>query len=212
MNFGLILENPMDHHLTTPCTATGSTLTAQHQAANTPASAHCKLDAGQAVTLHAKQLSVLRVTDGRVWATLSHAGPYSRVTGGDHFLSLGQSLTLLPGQALVVESFGLPGSSPTAVAHFSWESHGRPASAWQVVRPSVQVAGSGVLEPLHDLRHALGLVATACGRLVKGLVHEVVRVPIVLLNMFATIFVADRAGTSCAEGTLSCVKKDQRSA
>ena len=64
------------------------------------------LTAGQAITLRAKAISVLRIAHGRVWVTVTEVGPYSRVMAGDHFLSRGDSLTLLPGQELVMEPFG----------------------------------------------------------------------------------------------------------
>ena len=191
----------MDHHLNSPRTAINTTLPARYQAATAPASAYRKLEAGKAVTLRAKQLSVLRIAHGRVWATLSDAGPYSRVLAGDHFLSRGQSLTLLPGQELVMESFESSASSQAATAHFSWETPGVAASALQDARPAHQAIDMGVLQPLLDLRHALGLVAGACGRLVQGLVHGAASVPLMVLNIFAINFIAPRAGTSCPDGS-----------
>ena len=53
--------------------------------------AACLLTAGQAVTLRAKAISVLRIAHGRVWVTVtdvgaySRYGRYSRVIAGDHF-------------------------------------------------------------------------------------------------------------------------------
>ena len=207
MNFGLFLENTMDHHLNTSRTAIGTHLPAPHQADAAPVSNYRKLDAGKAVTLRAKQLSVLRIAHGRVWATLSDAGPYSRVLAGDHFLSRGQSLTLLPGQELVIESFESSASSHTATAHFSWETPGVAASTLQETRPVHLVKGMGVLQPLRDLRHAMGLVAGACGRLVQGLAHGAATAPLMLLNAFAIYFVASRAGTSCQNGSFGSTKK-----
>jgi hypothetical protein len=201
------LENTMDHHLDTHRTAIGNNLPAQHRADAAPVSSYRKLDAGKAVTLRAKQLSVLRIAHGRVWATLSDAGPYSRVLAGDHFLSRGQSLTLLPGQELVMESFESAASSHTATAHFSWETPGVAASALQDAQPLHQAVGLGVLQPLRDLRHALGLVAGASGRLVQGLAHGAATAPLMLLNVVAMPFVAGRAGTSCPDGSFGITKK-----
>lgn len=180
----------MNYRRTALNIAAGSTLPAPHQTNAAPASNSRALLAGKAVTLRAQQLSVLRIAQGRVWATLTDAGCYSRVLAGDHFLSQGQSLTLLPGQELVMESFNAPASSHTATAHFSWETAGVAASARQDARPGHRATGMGVLQPLRDLRQALGLVAGACGRLVRGLAHCTVAAPFMLLNAFAIHLIA----------------------
>ncbi|TAG36842.1 MAG: DUF2917 domain-containing protein [Polaromonas sp.] len=177
------LENAMDHHLTAHRPAMNAGLPANYQPDAALLSSCHKLGAGKAVTLRARQLSVLRIAHGRVWVTLSQVGPYSRVLAGDHFLSRGQSLTLLAGQELVMEPFEPSASGCSATAHFSWQSPGVAAS-------TLQASGMGVLEPLRDLRHALGLVADACGRLVQALAHSAANAPRALLNVFATIFVA----------------------
>ena len=180
----------MDYRHTAFNTAAGSTLPAPQQTNVAPASNCRKLLAGRAVTLRAKQLSVLRIVRGRVWATLTDAGCYSRVLAGDHFLSRGQSLTLLPGQELVMESFNASASSATATAHFNWETLGLAASAGQDARPAHRAIGMGVRQPLRDLRQALGLVAGACGRLVRGLAHGAAIAPRALRNASAILFVA----------------------
>jgi hypothetical protein len=200
------LENTMDH-LATHHTAMGTGLPAQHAADAAPASSYRKLAAGKAVTLRAKQLSVLRIAHGRVWATLSDAGPYSRALAGDHFLSRGQSLTLLPGQALVMESFESSAGSHTAAAHFSWEAPGMAASALQNTEPADEAVDMGVLQPLRDLRHALGLVAGASGRLVRGLAHGAATGPLMLLKAFAMHFVAACRRTSCPGGSFGSTEK-----
>ena len=205
-NFGLFLENTMDH-LTTTRTAMGTHLPAPHQADAAPTSAYRKLAAGKAITLRAKQLSVLRIAHGRVWATLSDAGPYSRVLAGDHFLSRGQSLTLLPGQALVMESFESSAGNHTAAAHFSWETPGVADSVLQHAQPADQAIDMGVRQPLRDLRDALGLVAGASGRLVRGLAHGVATGPLMLLNAFATTFIATRPRISCPDGSFGTDKR-----
>lgn len=128
------------------------------------------LAAGHALTLRARRLSVLRISHGRVWLTLTHAGPWSRVRAGDHFLSPGESLTLLAGQELVMEPFGPADGAP---AHFTWGEQGAQNLAVffpgaPVLRPAALWRGS-VVEPLLDLRHAAGLAARATGRLVVGL-------------------------------------------
>ncbi len=83
-----------------------------------------KLDAGHATTLQPRQPGVLRVTQGRIWATVDgpHAGHTSVL--GDHILQVGDQFTLQPGQRMVVES--LDAASPV---YFVWEplAQGRPA-------------------------------------------------------------------------------------
>ncbi len=190
----------MDHHLTTHRTAMNAELPAKHPHDAALTSNSRQLDAGKAITLRARQLSVLRVAHGRVWATLSHAGSYSRVLGGDHFLSRGQSLTLLAGQELVMEPFEPSASGQPAAVHFHWDTPGMAAR-------TQQATGMGVLAPLRDLRHALGLVADACGRLVQGLAHSAVTAPRAMLNFFATYFVAFNTRTYCAGGSFGNIKE-----
>jgi hypothetical protein len=162
-----------------------------------------RLEAGQAVKLRARRLSVLRIAHGRVWVTLSEIGPYSRVMGGDHFLSRGESITLLPGQELVIEPFG---RGEKTSAQFSWGPPGAVAPVSQVA-PIANWRG-GVMQPLLDLRHAGGLAAHAMGRLVLGLGHaafaEVERVA----NYVALIFVADSASKTRAGSTFDAVARD----
>ena len=128
-----------------------------------------RLEAGHAVTLRAKALSVLRIAHGRVWVTVTGVGPYSRVIAGDHFLSRGDRLTLLPGQEVVMEPFGR--GEKTSV-RFSWGPPGAAAAVVPIV-PTAHWRG-GVLQPLLDLRHAGGLAVRAMGRLVLGLGHAAV--------------------------------------
>ena len=196
----------MDHHLTTPRPAKLACLPAPQQNSPDMVSLLHKLASGQAVTLRAKQLSVLRIAHGRVWATLSHAGTYSRVRGGDHFLSPGQSLTLLPGQALVMESFdsfesfdSLPNGSHLSMTQFSWETPGVASRALQAAKATYVSTGSGVLQPLRDLRHALKLAVGACSRLVQALARSAASILLVLPNICATFLIARSARTSCQD-------------
>jgi hypothetical protein len=162
-----------------------------------------RLEAGQAVKLRARKLSVLRIAHGRVWATLSDIGPYSRVMGGDHFLSRGESITLLPGQELVMEAFG---RGEKTSAQFSWGPPGAVAPAVQLL-PTANWRG-GVMQPLMDLRHASGLAARAMGRLVLGLGHAFVAEVERVATYVAMIFVADSAHKSRAVSTFYQVSKD----
>ena len=161
------------------------------------------LTAGQAIKLRAKTLSVLRIAHGRVWVTVTGVGPYSRVMAGDHFLSRGDSLTLLPGQELVMEPFG---RGEKTSAQFSWGSPGAVAA----VSKAADTANwrGGVLQPLLDLRHAAGLAARATGRLFLGFGHAAAAEGMQVANYVAMIFVAGYARNSGATGTFDAACKD----
>ena len=165
------------------------------------------LAAGQALTLRARRLSVLRISHGRVWLTLTDAGPWSRVGAGDHFLSPGDSLTLLPGQELVMEPFGTADGAP---AQFTWGEPGAEGAAAHVPRapvPSPAVLWRGnVVEPVRDLRHAAGLAARATGRLVVGLGRLAGAALAPIGFLVAMIFVA-----ACADKTRATSSFDAES-
>lgn len=109
-----------------------------------------KLTAGRAITLEPREAGTLRVAHGQVWAT--YDGPHNGALNdmGDHIIGVGQQLRLRPGQRLVVEA-----SSGIAPAYFSWDP--LPVVATRRLASLVQ--------PLTDLRLALGLVVGASGRL-----------------------------------------------
>ncbi len=77
-----------------------------------------KLGAGRALSVRVRHAGVLRIAQGRVWATFDHADQRRSLRAGDHFLSRGEGLLLQPGESLVMESFGI-GHAPSA--YFSWE-------------------------------------------------------------------------------------------
>ena len=162
-----------------------------------------RLEAGHAITLRAQALSVLRIAHGRVWVTVTEVGPYSRVIAGDHFLSRGDSLTLLPGQELVMEPFG---RGEKTSAQFSWGPPGAAATVLQIV-PTAHWRG-GVLQPLLDLRHASGLAVRAMGRLVLGLGHAAVAEVERVATYVAMIFVANGADKSRAGSTFDAISRD----
>jgi uncharacterized protein YjlB len=88
---------------------------------NRPASTlsgYCKLEAGHAQTLQARQAGVLRIMRGRVWLTFNNEGRSGHARTGDFFLSRGESLQLAAGEAVVMEPYGL-GHAPSA--YYSWE-------------------------------------------------------------------------------------------
>jgi hypothetical protein len=122
-----------------------------------------KLARGRAITLRPATNGILRVAHGRVWATVDgpHGGGPS--DSGDHVLEVGRSMWIHAGQRVVVESwFG------TGAAYFSWDPVLAPV-ATPVERRRVNLAG--VLQPLADLRNALGLAGGALARLAAGLVR-----------------------------------------
>ena len=169
------------------------------------------LAAGQALTLRARRLSVLRISHGQVWLTLTGAGPgpgpYSRVRAGDHFLNPGESLTLLPGQELVMEPFGTADGAP---AQFTWGEPGAEAAAVHVppvpvMSPAALWRGS-VVEPLRDLRHAAGLAARAMGRLVVGLGRLAGAVLVPIGPLVAMIFVAFDEGKTRATSQFDLIR------
>ena len=161
------------------------------------------LTAGKAIKLRAKALSVLRISHGRVWVTVTDVGAYSRVMADDHFLSRGDSLTLLPGQELVIESFG---RGEKTSAQFRWGPPGAVAAFMQATATANW--RGGVLQPLLDLRYAAGLSARAMSRLVLGLGHAAVAEVARVANYVAMIFVADCAAKLGAGSTFDTECKD----
>ena len=162
-----------------------------------------QLEAGHAITLRAKALTVLRIAHGRVWVTVTGVGPYSRVIAGDHFLSRGDSLTLLPGQELVMEPFG---RGEKTSARFSWGPPGAAAAVMPIV-PTAHWRG-GVLQPMLDLRHASGQAVRAMGRLVLGLGHAAVAEGERVATYVAIVFIADSADKSRAGSTFDARSRD----
>ena len=91
-----------------------------------------RLNRGETMTLRTPQPGILRVTQGRIWATLGQA-PARRLPcraaeprGGDHFVTPQQDLCIAAGQAVVLESWpAADGSS----ALLEWIPDRRPHSA-----------------------------------------------------------------------------------
>ena len=76
------------------------------------------LTCGKALRLHARDRSVLRVVQGRLWATFD--GPHQGAPNdlGDRFLGAGECLELFPGGNLLIEAWDQSGAEP---ARFSFE-------------------------------------------------------------------------------------------
>ena len=159
-----------------------------------------KLGDSRALTLRPSQPGVLRIAHGRVWITFDNAQGDDAVRGGDHFLGAGDTLNLLPGQVLVMESWNSPDAS---AAYFSWDP--LPAAAGVAIssRQSPVLAlgpqwRGGVAQPLRDLRLAFGLAGTASARLVAGLAGTLATALLALLPRFATDLVAGRGRATLA--------------
>src|SRR5437868_285499 len=120
-----------------------------------PSTERWTLGAGRALTLQARETGVLRIKQGRVWATFDLAGQDSSVRGGDYFVSRGESLCLAGGETVVLEAYGEQGG---AAAGFSWEP--APGAAGMPVFPA---AGwrAAVARSAAELRLGLGLVLRA---------------------------------------------------
>lgn len=188
------LESFMDHPLSAP---SNSKQAACAQPDSAGQSAHtapaCRqLKSGQAITLRAKQPRVMRVVHGRVWVTLTDAGSpmsgNSRVLAGDHFLAPGDSLSLLSGQEIVIEAFGIGHAAP---AYFNWECATDAAQAPLAATTALSDWQTGVVQPLHDLRRATGLMLGASGRLVRGLARGAAGAVKIPASAFAMLFVAN---------------------
>ena len=121
---------------------------------------------GQALSLQPPAASVLRIAQGRVWATLSSAP-------GDHVLVPGSSLHIPAGEHVVIEPWPLQERCPV---FFDWDPAPvyLSAPAPRVTLLPVREAGLArdrlaVGQALADLRAALGFAVGAGGRLVVGL-------------------------------------------
>jgi hypothetical protein len=130
------------------------THTQSHQSAATLAGTW-KLLGGRAMTLQPHESGMLRVARGSLWVTGDgpHTGPLN--DQGDRFLQAGEQVRLLRGQRLVIEAWDKQGSS-----YFSWDP--LPQAAVRSVRAEL-------VQPVEDLRRALGLGASAAGRLLAAL-------------------------------------------
>jgi hypothetical protein len=112
---------------------------------------------------------VLRVAHGGLWVTFEGYHGNSPADSGDHFLSVGQQLTVQAGQRVVLEPMGatrsLRNTSHSAPAYFNWEP--LPALVAQPLRATSRWQ-MAVVQPLADLRLAALMGLGAVGRLVAG--------------------------------------------
>ena len=81
---------------------------------------YLRLAVGKAVRLKATRPGVLRITQGRVWATFDpqHGRCGEPTRAGDYFVARGEGLPLLAGQSVVLEPFAV---GEQASSYFAWE-------------------------------------------------------------------------------------------
>lgn len=92
-----------------------------HNASTEPAGSW-KLGADHAMTLHCHQAATLRVTEGRLWATVD--GPHEGAANnlGDVVLNAGERLKLRAGQRVVIESWSSCHlKRGMGTTYFTWE-------------------------------------------------------------------------------------------
>ena len=118
-----------------------------------------KLARGRAITLRPTTDGILRVAHGRIWATVDGPHGGTPAASGDHVLEVGRSMVLHAGQRVVIEAWQRSGA-----AYFAWDPIFATAPA---AAPCLRLAG--VVQPLADLRMALGLALRALGQLAGGL-------------------------------------------
>lgn len=113
-----------------------------------------KLAPGQALSLRPRIAGVLRIRQGRAWATLGERPSGHGPLAGDHFLLPGEQLLVQPGRHLVLESLD------QGALGFEWLPAARTPS-----RPQPEP----LLHTLGDLYLAVRLAGSALLRLLRGL-------------------------------------------
>ncbi len=119
-----------------------------------------KLTPGRAISLQPREPGMLRVAQGRVWATFDGPHQGHGNESGDHFLQTGQQLAVRPGQHLVFEPWREASEAPV---YFEWI----PVSA--VVNRRASRWSATVIQPLRDFGSALLMAGGALARLALGL-------------------------------------------
>jgi len=113
------------------------------------------LAAGQVLSLRPRSAGVLRIRQGRAWATLGERPHGHGPDAGDYFLLTGEQLAVQPGRHLVIES--LDGGA----LGFEWLPAGGPRS---------RTRSEPLLQSLGDLYAAARLAGGALLRLLRALV------------------------------------------
>ncbi len=137
---------------------TAQTLTQMQQSATSVAlPGTWKLNAGRAITLQPREAGIMRIAHGTVWVTFDGPRHGAGNESGDFFYGVNEQIRIGAGQRVVVEAFG-----DRNTAYFTWDP-----VVETVASPSPSFAG--VVQPLADLRLAVGLGLGAAGRLVLAL-------------------------------------------
>lgn len=117
-----------------------------------------RLHPGQAMSLHPRATSVLRIHRGRVWVTLGQPSALTPQGSGDRFLHDGQTLVVPAGARMVLE----PLSSQT--------SDGPVCFDWSGAMPLHESRfGREVRAPLHEAATAFAQATWALLRVARGL-------------------------------------------
>ena len=110
---------------------------------HTPSHVH-SLSASEALTLCPHEPGVLRVTQGRMWATIDLDSSSPVADAGDHFVVPGQDLRLRTGQRVVLEAWPVQGQTsiqwqwlPVAIPSANRYGLGRAlVAAWRALQAS----------------------------------------------------------------------------
>lgn len=154
-------------HSVTPTTSVSS-------AASSSSSFGWSQDKGSARTFRPRTAGVLRVTEGRAWATLNPSpwSPQPRwcpvLDAGDFFVGPGADLALQADQAVVIESW--PAGTGTCTC-LVWEAAAPSARAgyWQqAVRQPARELGQGLAQVARALAHVLIGLAGYAKQLLAG--------------------------------------------
>lgn len=112
---------------------------------------------GRALSMRPRQAISFQVVCGQVWATTDAPHDHQMRRHGDHVLSAGEWLAVLPGERLVVEAWG---DTPVRLQWVQQADTARPAqSRWQ----------ANVAAPARDLWQASRGAAVAFTQLAQGL-------------------------------------------
>ncbi|GDY36999.1 DUF2917 domain-containing protein [Acidovorax sp. NB1] len=130
-----------------------------------------KLTPGRALSLHPQGRSVLEITQGQVWLTLSGTMPTPLPAGlsadllpgvADHMLQAGDRLNIAAGQHVVMEAWN-PAGQPGEEVAFQWHGAPVPVQDPRALRQGAEWECS-VVQPLRDLVQALALGGRAMGQ------------------------------------------------
>jgi len=124
------------------------------QAAHQTPSLVRSLSVSEALALRPRAAGLLRVTQGRIWATIDLDSRRTLADAGDHFIAPGHDLRLRAGQRVVLEA---------------WPIKGQASVQWQWLPVATEMKCSRwqnqLAEPLRDL---VRLVVRATARVISA--------------------------------------------